>query len=157
MGRARRVRGRQADHQQAVLRQLGRFGQRLGEGELGLEAARRQVALVVELARVGHPFVDQDQARPVLVEQLAQHVAGAGRLLVVGLDAGEGLLAAELPGQLAPERAHHRAVRLGDGIARRDLVAHQHHAAGRRQRFTPASCMTARCPASSAGAVPENR
>ena len=64
---------------------LRRLGQRLGEGELGLEAAGRQVALVVELARVGDPLVDQDQARPVLVEQLAQHVAGARRLLVVGL------------------------------------------------------------------------
>ena len=82
----------------------------------------------MELARVGHPLVDQDQARPVLLEQLAQHVARVRGLLVVGLDAREGLLAAELPGQLAPQRAHHRAVRLGDGIAGRDLVPHQHHA-----------------------------
>ena len=133
--RARGVRGRQADHEQAVLHQLRRLGQHLGEGELRLEAARRQVALVVELARVGHPLVDQDQARPVLVEQLAQHVAGAGRLLVVGLDARERLLAAELPGQLAPQRAHDGAVGLGDGIAGRDLVAHQHHAPGGRQRL----------------------
>ena len=83
--RARRVRGGQRDHQQAVARELGRLGQRLGEGELRLEAAGRQVALVVELARVGHPLVDQDQARPVLLEQLAQHVAGVRGLLVVGL------------------------------------------------------------------------
>ena len=135
VGRARGVRGREADHEQAVLHQLRRLGQHLGEGELRLEAARRQVALVVELAGVGHPLVDQDQARPVLVEQLAEHVAGAGRLLVVGLDAGERLLAAELPGQLAPERAHHGAVGLGGGIAGRDLVAHQHHAPGGRQRL----------------------
>ena len=135
-----------------LLRELGRLGQRLGEGELGLEAARRQVALVVELARVGHPLVDQDQARPVLVEQLAQHVAGARRLLVVGLDAGERLLAAELPGQLAPQRAHHRAVGLGDGIAGRDLVAHQHHAlAPSAASSTPASASTASTPASSLG------
>ena len=122
------IRGGKADHEQAVLRRLRRLGQHLGEGELRLEAARRQVALVVELARIGDPLVDQDQARPILVEQLAQHVAGAGRLLIVGLDARERLLAAKLPGQLAPERAHDGAVGLGDGIAGRDLVADQHDA-----------------------------
>jgi len=34
-----------------------------GQGELGLEAAGGQVALVVELARVGYPLVDQHEAR----------------------------------------------------------------------------------------------
>ena len=63
------VGGRQRDHQQAVLRHLHRLGERLGEGELGLEAARGQVAAVVELARVGHPLVDQHQARPMPFEQ----------------------------------------------------------------------------------------
>ena len=42
--------GGQADHEQAVLDQLGTLGEHLGEGELRLEAAGRQVALVVELA-----------------------------------------------------------------------------------------------------------
>ena len=65
---ARCVRGRQTDHQHAVFGQLGRLGQHLREGELRLEAPRRQIALVVELARVGDPLVDQDQARRVLVE-----------------------------------------------------------------------------------------
>ena len=36
--------------------------------------------------------------------------------------------AAELPGKLAPERAHNGAVRLGDRVPGRDLVTHQHHA-----------------------------
>ena len=71
-----------------LLGELGRLGQRLGEGELRLEGAGRQVALVVELAGVGDPLVDQDQARAVRVEQLAQRVAGAGRRLVVGLRRG---------------------------------------------------------------------
>ena len=75
------VRRRQADHQQAVAGRLHRFGQRLRERELRLEAARRQVAPTVELARVGDPLVDQDQARPVLDEKLPQDVAGAGRYL----------------------------------------------------------------------------
>ena len=138
-----------------MLRELGRLGQRLGEGELGLEAAGRQVALIVELAGVGHPLVDQDQARPVLVEQLAQHVAGVGRLLVVGLDARVGLLAAELPGQLAPQRADHGAVGLGDGIAGRDLVADQHDALRLGQRSSrPPRPAPRRRPASSPGAAP---
>lgn len=39
----------------------------------------------------------------------------------------------ELAHQLAPERAHHRAVGLGDRVAGRDLVAHQHDAPDLRQ------------------------
>ena len=87
---------------QAVLCELGRLGQHLGKGELRLESTRGQVALVVELARVGHPLVDQDQAGPILLEKLTQRIPRAGRLLVVGLDPGKGLLAAKLPGELPP-------------------------------------------------------
>ena len=150
----------QADHEQAVLRQLGRLGQRLGEGELRLEAAGGQVALVVELARVGHPLVDQDQARPVLVEQLAQHVAGAGRLLVVGLDAREGLLAAELPGQLAPQRAHHRAVGLRrPGCRARSCCRPAPRAShgGQRRRARPRCQHRVDARPARSGAMPENR
>jgi hypothetical protein len=155
--RAGGIRSRQADHQQAVLRQLGRFGQHLREGELRLEAAGRQVALVVELARIGHPFVDQDQAGAVVVEQLAQHVAGAGRVLVVGLHAGESFLAAQLPGQFAPQRAHHRAIGLGRRVARRNLVADQHHPP-RLERALGAGRLHDRVDAgSSVGAMPEKR
>ena len=135
--RVRRTGGvgrRQADHQQAIAGRLHRFGQRLREGELRLEAPGRQVALIVQLARVGDPLVDQDQARPVLDEKLLQHVAGARRALVVGRDARVRRRAPQLPRQLAPQRPHHRAVRLGDGIARRDADAHQDHPAHRRRR-----------------------
>ena len=104
------------------------FRQRLREGEMRLETARRQIGLFVELAGIGDPFVDQDQARPVLVHQLAQDVAGAGRLFVVGRDALEGPLAAKLPGEFAPQRAHDGAVGFDAGIARRNLVADQHDA-----------------------------
>jgi hypothetical protein len=51
-----------SDYEQAVARKSGRLGERLGEGELSLEAPGGQVALVVELAGVGDPFVDQDRA-----------------------------------------------------------------------------------------------
>ena len=50
-------------------------------------------------------------------------------MLVIGGDASVGLLAAELPGQLAPEGAHDRAVGLRDGVAGRDLVADEDDAA----------------------------
>ena len=126
--RALRVRSRQRNNEQAVPGELGRLRERLGKGELGLEAPRGKVALIVELACVGHPLIDQDQAWPVLLEQLAQHVAWVRRPLVVGLDARERLLAAELVCQLAPQRAHHGPVRLGDRIPWRDLVSHQDHA-----------------------------
>jgi hypothetical protein len=63
---------------------------------VGLEAACWEVALVLELPGVGYPLIDQDQAGPILIEELAQDITRAGRNSVVGLDAGEGLLAAEL-------------------------------------------------------------
>ena len=119
------IRRRETDDQQAIAGELDGFGERLGEGELRLEAAGRQVALIVELPRVGDPLVDQDQTRPVVDQQLPQGVARAGGAFVVLGDARVGLRAADLPRQLAPHRAHHRAVVLGDRIARRDAVAHQ--------------------------------
>ena len=58
----------QADHQQAILRELRRLGQDLGKAEMRLEPAGREVALVVELPGIGHPLIDQDEARAVLDE-----------------------------------------------------------------------------------------
>ena len=133
MGRGIGVRGGKADDQHAVAGRLGRLGERLREGELGLEAAGRQVALIVELARVGDPLVDQDQTRSVLDEKLAQPVAGAGGMLVVSGHARERLGSAELPRQLAPEGLYHGAVGLGNRIAGRDAVADQHDTTHRGQ------------------------
>ena len=82
----------------------------------------------MQLASVGDPLVDEDQAGTVFLEELAQHIAGAGRVLVIRGNARECLLAAQLPRQLAPQRSDDRAVGLGHGIPRRDLVADQHHA-----------------------------
>ncbi len=66
-----------------LLRGLGGFAERLGEGELGVEGAGRQVGLAVQLPGVGHPFVDQDQAGSVLVEQLFRVSPGLVARLVV--------------------------------------------------------------------------
>ena len=126
VGRAGRIRRRQADHEQAARGELGRLGQRLREGELRFEGAGRQVALVVQLPRVGHPLVDQDQTGAVVVEERPQRIAGIGGMGVVVGDAGERLLPPQLPGQLAPQRADHGPVGFRDRVARRDLVADQH-------------------------------
>ena len=115
---SRDVGSRQRDHQQTVARELHRLGQRLGESELSLEAARRQIGVVVKLARVGDPLVDQHQAGPVLLQQLPQHVPGTGRPLIIGAHPLESLPAAELVGELAPYGAHHRAVRFGHRVSR---------------------------------------
>ena len=91
----------------------------------------------MELTCIGHPFVDQDQAWPVLDEQLAQGIAGAGGLFVIGPNAGKGLGAPELPGQFPPEGAHHGPVGFGDRVAGRNPVAHQYHAPGSRKFQAP--------------------
>ena len=108
--------GWQADHQQAVPGQLGRFAQGMGKGELGFEAACRQVTLVMECARIGHPLVNQDQAGAVFVEQLAQRIARVGGLFIVGLYAVVGFLTAQLPGQLTPQSADDGAICLCDWV-----------------------------------------
>ena len=47
---------------------FGCLGEGLGEGELGVEAAAGEVVSAVELAGVGHPFIDQDDRRSVFGE-----------------------------------------------------------------------------------------
>ena len=108
--RARRVRSRQADHKKRILGALGEFRERLRKGELRFEAAGGEIGGVMKLARVGHPFVDENKARPVSVHKLPQRVAGAGRLFIIGGNPCERLLGfggaagceAELPGEFAP-------------------------------------------------------
>ena len=71
MRRVGGIRRGEADDEEAVIDRLRRLGQHLRERELRLEASGREIALVVELTRVRHPLVDQDEARPVLVKKLA--------------------------------------------------------------------------------------
>lgn len=58
----------------------------------------------MELARIGHPFIDENETRPILFEQLAKHISRTGGLFIIGLDAGKRLLGAQLPGQFGPQR-----------------------------------------------------
>ena len=84
----------------------------------------------MKLSRVRDPLVDQDERGTVLIEQLTQNVARIGGVLVVRSHTFERLLAPQLIRELTPHRTNDCAVRLGGRIARRDLVAHQHHAFG---------------------------
>src|SRR5690606_37332139 len=125
--RSRSVRCRQTDDQKTVLRQLCRLRQRLSKGEMSLEAAGREIALVMQLTRIGDPLVDQDERRSVLVEQIAQDITGARRLLVVRPNAVVGRSAAKLPSELAPQRVNESAVFLLNRVAGRDLVPDQNN------------------------------
>ena len=85
---------------------------------------------LVQLARVGNPLVNEDQAWPIFVEQHAQGVAGAGGVFVVVLDHRVTFLAAKLPREFTPQGADHRAVRLSAWDAGRNLVADDDDALG---------------------------
>src|SRR5262245_45924660 len=98
-----------------------------------LKATGREVALIVKLSSVSDPFVNKNEAWSVLVEQFAQHIARTRRLFVISLHPCEGLLAAKLPSEFAPQRPDDGAVRLRARISRGDLVAHQDDALHRGQ------------------------
>ncbi len=104
---------------------------------MGLEASARKIGRVVKLSRVRHPLINQDQTRAVLLHQLPEHVAWAGRLLVVRLYPGVRFLPAELPRNLPPERVDYRPIRFHQRIAGRDPVPHEHHASRCRRFFDP--------------------
>ena len=95
----------------------------LGERELGLEGTARKVIASVQSAGVSDPLVDEDESGRVGDDQVSEDGAriGAG---VVGIGhQGIAFGAAELPGQLSPERVDDRAVRLLPGLPRSQLVA----------------------------------
>ena len=91
--------------QQRVLGSFCRFTQRLGKGKVRLERSGGQIRRGVQLAGIGDPFVDQEQAGAILVEEFLQRIAGVGSALVVFFDELVAFLAAELPGDFAPEGA----------------------------------------------------
>src|SRR5581483_2835112 len=94
-----------------MLRGLGRLAECLGKRELRLETSGRQVGCAMKLPGIGNPFVDEDQARSVLVEQFLERVAGIGGALIILLDKLVRFLTAKLPRDLTPKGANHGAVR----------------------------------------------
>ena len=98
--------------EQHAWRAFDRLGQRLRERELVVERPAGEVVARDEAARVGDPFVDQDHRRGVGAEQVVERLPGRGAVRVRGRDLRERLLAAELPGELAPDRVDLRPVSL---------------------------------------------
>ncbi len=129
VGVPRVARRRDRDDQECPGHRLDRLGERLREGELGVERAGWEVVPSVELPGVRHPLVNQDQAGRVLTQQGCQRSPGIGAVAVVLRDDVVGGPAAQLPGQLAPESAHLRAVVLDAGLAGRQVRADQRHTA----------------------------
>ena len=72
------VRRRDGGHQQGLGGVAGRVGEGLGEAEVGVERAGGQAGHPVELAGVGHPFVDEDQARRASPQQPGEGLSGVG-------------------------------------------------------------------------------
>ena len=102
------------------------------------EISGGKIALFVQLAGVSDPFVNQNQAGRIHVEQFPQRVAGIRGAFVIEPDALVGVASAKLPRQFAPERPRDRAVGLDARIAGRNLIPHQHHAPHLWQRRLPA-------------------
>src|SRR6266446_8935651 len=92
---------------------------------MSLKASGRKIGIVVKLARIGNPLVDQDQTWRVGIHEFAQRVAGACGVLVISADFLESSLSAQLPCQLAPQGTDDSAVTLHRWISRRNLVAYQ--------------------------------
>ena len=59
-------------------RGLDSLRERLGEREVRVERSSRQARCPIHLAAVGHPFVDQDQARADVFEKPYQVVGTGG-------------------------------------------------------------------------------
>ena len=119
------VGGWDAHHDQRVLRRRGRLGQGLGKRELGIEAAGRQVMLLIKLSSVSDPFIDQNHARADHAEELHQSFAWVCRGLVGLLDQLVALFPAELPREFAPECVDFGPVGHLVDLARRDVLADQ--------------------------------
>lgn len=89
-------------HQQGPVQRPGGFGEQLGEAEVCVEGPAGQGVVAVQDPGVGHPLVDQDQARPGRCQYGPQSVARTCARPVGFGHQGEPLGPAELPGQLPP-------------------------------------------------------
>ena len=78
----------------------------------------------MKLPGVGNPFVNEDQAGRILVEEFPKPVARVGRLTVILGNHCVAFFATQLPCDLAPERVHHSTVRLLLRLAGRNLRSH---------------------------------
>src|SRR5258708_16961751 len=96
------VRSWDTDYKQRILRCSDCFSKRLGKSEMRFKVSAWQIFAIVKLTSIGHPLVNQDQTRQVLIEEQAQSVSRVCRPLIVLLDHGVALLTAELPCERTP-------------------------------------------------------
>ena len=157
VGRAGRIRGGQADHEQAVIGELGGFGQHLRKAELGLEAAGRKVALVVQLAGVGDPLVDEDQAGTEFLEELAQHITGGWSHSRHRRQRARTLPCRPVATPARPTAFARPCRRAWSRFPGEILLPTSTTRRAPARWSACASCSTGSTPASSLGAVPENR
>ena len=97
-----------AHHQQRVFGVFGRLAQGLGKGKLGLKTAPRDVALLMELSRVRHPLINQNQAGGESVKQQFERIAGVGGGFIGMTHHFIAISTAQLPCQLTPEGFYYR-------------------------------------------------
>ncbi len=95
--------GRDGGDYQSLWGGFGGFGQGLGKAQIGIERATGQAGDIVQLARIDHPFIDQDQAGCGGAEDLAQDFrTGADALSISFCHHIVAIFAEQLPGQFAP-------------------------------------------------------
>src|SRR6266487_4440691 len=120
------VGGGNTGNQKCLRGRLGSFSQRLGEAEVGIEGASREAGDAIELAHVGHPLVDQDQAGRSSGEELAQHIRARAHALPVSLCyQGIPIFVEEMPGEITPQRVYYGAVRLCVSLSRGERRTHE--------------------------------
>ena len=111
---------RNRDEDDDVVDRCRSLGERLGEGELGVEVSACQPLALIAVAQlpcVGDPFVDEDDRRAVLLEQRLKSRTGVRAVLVVGPNGLVAFLTAELVGEVAPQSVQFDA--LLDALRRR--------------------------------------
>ena len=125
---------RQRRHEQGSGAGLDRLRQRLDEGQVGVERARRQTVGLVDLAEIGDPLVDEDEAGRVFPEDAFEDVRP--RRDATGVVLGnqvEGIRAAQLPRQLTPCGADPAPTLRADHVLRATRRADHHRPAHPRR------------------------
>ena len=95
------------------------------ESELSIERARGQFLIGDELARIRHPFVDEDKDRTVGTNKCVQCFARVSAGPVRTGNNIVGIPATQLPRELTPQRVHLGAVFLDAWRPRLQIRSHQ--------------------------------
>src|SRR5579859_7880178 len=98
----------------------------MGKAHVGVKGSAGQARDSIELARIDHPFIDEDEARSSSGKELAQYLrAGADALTISLGDEREAILAEQLPGQFTPQCIDDTAIRFRARLAWGEFVAYE--------------------------------